>query len=178
MKKKLILAIILIAFFIAAVGIQIYTDRRTTAENPLEPNSEAPDFFVLDQTGLNVVSLSDYRGKPVVLGFWATWNLSSTAELPDFQAAYDQYGDQVQFMLIDVNDGKHETHKLGQAYIEKEGYTFPIYFDSELVAALAYDTTTLPATYFIDRDGKIVSGFTGPVSMEDLEAGIAQLLSD
>lgn len=68
----------------------------------------APDFIMTDADG-NEVSLSDFIGKPIVLNFWATWCSPCKSELPTFDAAYATYGEDVQFIMLNLTDGYRET---------------------------------------------------------------------
>ena len=91
----------------------------------------APDFTVYDADG-NEVHLSDFRGKPVVLNFWASWCGPCKMEMPDLEKAYQEYGDQIQFMLVDLTDGSQETVEKASAFIKEQGYTFPVFYDTAM----------------------------------------------
>ena len=84
---------------------------------------KAPDFTVLDYDG-NEVKLSDYKGKPVVLNFWATWCFYCKEEMPDFNTAYEKYPD-VEFLMLNATDGYQETIEDARSHITEKGYTFP-----------------------------------------------------
>lgn len=131
----------------------------------------APDFTVTDKDG-NTVKLSDMRGKPIVVNFWASWCPPCKAEMPDFEEMYKKYGDEVTFMMVNMTDGDRETVELAKKHVADNGFTFPVYFDTELSAAYAYYVTSLPATYFIDADGNLVTHAIGMISAETLERGI------
>ncbi|MBE6632639.1 MAG: TlpA family protein disulfide reductase [Ruminococcaceae bacterium] len=136
---------------------------------------QAKDFTVLDVEG-NKVSLNQKIGKPIVLNFWASWCPPCKAEMPDFEKAYKQYGSDVEFMMINSTDGKRETVETAKQFIESKGYSFPIYFDTEFEASFAYETYSLPTTYFIDRNGNIVTYAIGKISASALEKGISLIL--
>ena len=135
----------------------------------------ARDFTVYDKDG-NPVKLSDFLGKPVVLNFWASWCPPCKAELPDFQAEYEIWGEQVQFLFVNLTDGVNETVDTASAFIIKQGYTFPVYYDNDYSAVYAYRITSIPTTYFIDAEGYLVSRATGLISREELQQGIASIL--
>lgn len=140
------------------------------------PRDPAPDFFVYDQNE-NMVRLSDFRGKPVVLNFWASWCGPCKAEMSGFQKAYEQYGDQLHFVMLNVTDGDQETMETAKAFVKAEGYTFPVYFDSSYTASLMYGLKSLPTTYFIDAEGNVVAQATGMISASQLQEGIDMLLN-
>ena len=131
----------------------------------------APDFTVIDKDG-NTIKLSDMRGKPVVINFWASWCPPCKAEMPDFEEMYKKYGDEVTFMMVNMTDGDRETVELAKKHVEDNGFTFPVYFDTEMSAAYAYYVTSLPATYFIDAEGNLITHAIGMINAATLERGI------
>lgn len=130
----------------------------------------APDFTVLDQDG-NQVRLSDYFGKPIVLNFWASWCYYCTLEMPDFNEAYHNNPD-VQFLMVNVTDGRNETLDSAKQFISSKGYDFPVFYDTTLEAASAYGASGLPMTIFIDKDGNLVTYAPGMLTAENLAMGI------
>jgi thiol-disulfide isomerase/thioredoxin len=135
----------------------------------------APDFTVLDALG-NEVSLSSLKGKPVVLNFWATWCGYCVDEMPEFESAFREYGNEAAFMMVNLTEGSRETLESASGYISANGYTFPVYYDTKGSAAYAYGIRSIPLTYFIDSEGTIVSGGPGAISEKALREGIASLL--
>lgn len=131
----------------------------------------APDFTVYDASG-KAVKLSDFRGKPVVLNFWASWCRYCKEEMPEFNAAYKKYQNSVQFLFVDWTDGGQETQSEGAAFLKSAGYSFPAFYDLKEDAVGAYGLTGIPATYYIDRQGRLVGGGIGITTKENLEQGI------
>lgn len=143
-----------------------------------EPTAEtAPDFTVQDASD-GEYSLSDFRGTPVVLNFWASYCSPCLAEMPLFQSAWEEYGDQVQFIIVNLTDGYTETFANAMKVIEENGYTFPVFFDTMSQGAYAYSIYSIPKTFFIDADGVIVSQHLGMLTEATLEAGIQAILPD
>ena len=135
----------------------------------------APDFTVYDAQG-NAYKLSDFRGKPVILNFWASWCGPCKSEMPDIEAAYQTYGEQIHFLIVDLVDGYQETVESGSAYIAEQGYTFPVYYDTDMEGAMNYGVTGIPVTYFIDAEGNFVAYYQSAMSAEILQQGIDMLL--
>ncbi|MEG1994167.1 MAG: rhodanese-like domain-containing protein, partial [Oscillospiraceae bacterium] len=92
-------------------------------------------------------------------------------ELPHFNEVFEEVGDDIEFMMIDMVSGR-ETEEKGKAHIEEKGYGFPVYFDTDQDAAYEYGITSLPTTLFIDKDGYIVAGAKGMINKETLLKGI------
>lgn len=128
----------------------------------------APDFTVTDGGG-NRVSTADLSGKPVILNFWATWCPPCRSELPAFDKLYRQYGNEVSFMMIDLTDGYRETVEGVKKFISENGYTFPVYYDTEGSAAEAYNVSSIPFTVAVGRNGNIVGTHLGAMSEAALE---------
>ena len=151
------------------------TDRTATTDTTDEAIEPMPDFTVLDRDG-NPVKLSDLRGKPVILNFWASWCGPCQSEMPDFQKAYETYGDDVHFMIVNVTDGSRETVETARAYVDGQGYTFPIYFDTTLEAAILYGASAIPLSVFMDAEGRCVAHASGALSAATLQKGIGMIL--
>lgn len=137
----------------------------------------APGFTVYTLAG-EPVELSDFLGKPVVVNFWASRCGPCLAEMPDFQAAYEQYGDRVHFLMINRIGLGWDTVEAGSAFIAESGYTFPVYYDAEQSAAEAYGVSAVPLTCFIDSEGNWVAYWNGMLSMDLLMQGIGMILPE
>lgn len=134
----------------------------------------APDFTVEDWDG-NKVSLADFRGKPVVLNFWATWCGYCKMEMPGFEELYQEMGEDVHFVMLNVTGGR-ETEEIAKSFIEKEGYQFPVYFDKDMSASMTYGASGLPITFFIDSEGRAIAVGQGALDKESVRRGIQMAL--
>ena len=176
---KILIAVLLVC--VVAVSFRVLTGNNAvpegipaTEETTENPNA-APNFTVYDIDG-NPVMLSNFQGKPVILNFWASWCGPCKAEMPDFEEAYQVYGQDIHFVIVNLTDGRSETLESASGYVAQMGYTFPVYYDTSMEAAYAYGVRSIPMTCFIDTDGIIVGGQVGMLSGEALEENITALL--
>ena len=150
----------------------------TPADTTPEQNpNQALDFTVQDWEG-NMVKLSDFFGKPIVLNFWASWCPPCKAELPDFDDACKKYDGEVVFLMVNMTDNQMETVEVAKDFIKTYGYDFPVYFDVDYQAAMVYGVRSIPQTYFINAEGEAVATATGMISAAQLEQGIGMIYSE
>ena len=140
------------------------SDVGDTAQSDVFP---AMDFTVYD-IDRNPVKLSDFFGKPILINFWATWCPPCKSELPDFDRVYDDYGEDVVFMMVNMTDGSRDTVESASAFTADNGYSFPVYYDCDLDAAYTYGASSIPMTVLIGADGNIVGGQVGVLTEEQL----------
>lgn len=145
---------------------------QTVEEETKPPRTEpkAMDFEVYDING-NKVKLSDHFGKPIVLNFWASWCGPCQMEMPDFNQKYLEHGDEVQFFMVNMTTGR-ETLSSAKSFISSNGYSLPVFFDTDSDAADTYAVYSLPTTYFIDAEGYLIAKATGAIDGETLQQGI------
>lgn len=139
------------------------------------PKVEAPDFTVVDADGTEV-KLSDHIGKPIVLNFWASWCSPCKSEMPEFNKAWEELEGEVQFLMVNMTDGARETVESAREYVEGEGFSFPVLFDTQSEAAIAYSAYSLPTTYFIDAEGYVVARAVGAIDGDTLQKGLDMIL--
>lgn len=180
MKNKLKILIPIIAFIIILIGATLLYNnlKNSSSALPQAPEQEvqmAPDFEITNSKG-ETVTLSDFKGKPLVINFWASWCPPCKEEMPYLQSAFDEHGEEITFLFIDLVDGSRETKEKGEEYINSQGFTFPIYFDSTGVASTNYGIRSIPTTFFINEAGEIVQTINGSMSQETLNSGLKKLL--
>ena len=189
-KIKFLIALIIFAVIMGAIAIIITSNLNEANDADVEHSKNtdeatdatdrqkelAPDFEMVDRDG-NRIKLSDMRGKPVVLNFWASWCGPCKSEMPNFEEAYKEYGGDITFMIVNLTDGKNETVDTALAFIDSQGYTFPVYFDTDSNGAAAYGVSSIPVTYFIDAQGYLVAYGRGALNSETLKSGIDMLIN-
>jgi peroxiredoxin len=135
----------------------------------------APDFTLQTVDGRSV-SLSDYKGKVVVINFWATWCPPCVREIPRLVRVADTYKDQGLVMLGINTTFQDDAAKVAR-FGRDQNISYPILLDSQGAASQKYPSHLMPTTYLIDREGKIVHTKVGEVDeaalMEQVEALLA-----
>jgi peroxiredoxin len=131
----------------------------------LVPNSDqhvgvpAGDFNLPDANG-NLVSLASYRGKIVMVNFWATWCGTCMGEMPSLEALYRDLKDRRDFALVTISVDQ-EGWSIIAPFLKAKAYDFPVLADAESRVSAAYGVTMLPTTFIVDRNGRIVWNVAG-----------------
>ncbi len=132
----------------------------------------APLIALRDDQG-RVVSLAQYRSKVVLMNLWATWCPPCREELPDLQRLYAADASRG-LVVIGVDQG--ESPERARAFAQSLGLHFPIWIDAEQSFGRAYDALGFPTTVVIDSTGKIVRGYDGALTFDQMRAAVAPLL--
>lgn len=168
---------------------------RTQAQHvALEPEAEnayvsplqgklAPDFTLNDLSGKKV-SLADFKGKAVLLNFWATWCAPCKVEIPWFLKLREQYAGQG-FEIVGVSSDdldKDDKAKLFEQkaeiakFVEQQKMTYPVLIDGDTISHPYGGVDSLPTSFFIDRQGTVVAQTVGLVPRDEIEADIRKAL--
>lgn len=129
--------------------------------------------FTLKDLSDKQVSLSDFRGRPVLVNFWATWCPPCRAEMPDliaFQAQHQAEG--LQFLAIDTNDERTPAEQ----FVRAHAMNFPVLYDSRGIVLATLGTDALPSTFLFDRSGHLVFQWTGQITAGVLEQRVVPFL--
>lgn len=137
----------------------------------------APEF-ILETLDGRELALSELRGKPVVMNFWASWCVPCRLEMPILSSAAQRYRGRVQFLGVNVLDRPAQA----KAFVRRLGVTFPSVVDEEGGVLERYRVVGLPTTVFLTRSGRILEVHAGPFVGEEgtrrLEGYIARLLRE
>lgn len=136
-----------------------------TPESLVDIGQVAPNFTLKNLNG-EEVSLEDYRGKNVIVNFWASWCPPCRQEMPDFQDFYEDYKDD-DFTILAVN--VQESKATASKFIEENGYSFPVLLDSTGEIAITYMVSGIPTSYILDKEGVIRYMRVGPLSYPEME---------
>lgn len=132
---------------------------------------KAIDFKLKDLNDKEV-SLNDFKGKKVLLNFWATWCPPCRAEMPDIEKLYQENKDS-DLVVLAVNLG--EDKQTVKSFIDKNKYNFTILLDSNEDIATKYNIVSIPTSFFIDKEGNIVSKKVGAMTIEEMKSYINSL---
>jgi thiol-disulfide isomerase/thioredoxin len=131
----------------------------------------ALNFKLKDLNGKDV-SLSDFKGKKVLLNFWASWCRPCISEMPDIQKLYNETKDS-DLVILAVNLG--EDKATVKSFTDINKYNFTVLLDLEEIAGRQYTISAIPTTFFIDKEGNIVSTVKGAITLEKMKMYISKL---
>jgi len=152
-----------------------------TDSSPEErPEIPALDFELTDQFGVTH-KLEDYKGKTIFLNFWGTWCPPCRAELPDIQKLYEEYDSEGDDALVVLGVaaplmGQEVSEEEIKAFLEENGYTYPVLMDTQWELFEGYGIYSFPTTFMIDRDGNVFGYVSGQLSYEIMEDIVRQTM--
>jgi cytochrome c biogenesis protein CcmG, thiol:disulfide interchange protein DsbE len=142
--------------------------------SPTTVGSMAPDFSLTDLDG-RPLRLSDHRGSPVIVNFWASWCGPCVEEFPLLREVAEEHADDGLVVLGIVYQDRSEA---ARAFMERNGGTWRAAMDPGDRVASAYNIFAPPETYFIGRDGRIVARHIGQFTARSLEDKVAAILDE
>lgn len=184
MKRTLGLLLVGVLITMLVVGVVQKNVEEKQAIDRLNPGSDveflptdeglakgetAPDFELTTLDG-EAVKLSEYKGKKVILNFWATWCPPCRAEMPDMQKYYEQQaqGENVEILAVNLTTEDKGIDKI-TAFVEEFSLTFPIPMDTEGEIGDLYQAASIPTSYMIDTEGRVQNKIVGPMNEEMME---------
>jgi peroxiredoxin len=184
-KNLLSVAIIILA--VAIIVVNIWNPLNKEAKEPtveeeniaaddipgvdlseVQEGNPAPDFELTTLAG-ETVKLSDYKGKKVILNFWATWCPPCKAEMPHMQNFYEKNKDNgIEILAVNLtNMDKGQTQI--ENFVKDYGLTFDIPLDVEGIIGMQYQAFSIPTSYVIDTNGVISKKIIGPMDESMME---------
>jgi peroxiredoxin len=165
---------------VMAVGLALAASTASCAQNSSEMvrktamlHKDAPEFVLKDLAGRKI-DLKQYRGKVVLLNFWATWCASCRVELPKFDAWQKKYsGDGLQVLAVSMDDAVPPVRKA----VQRLHLDFPVVMGDAQLGESYGGVLGLPVTFLIDRDGRIAGKEEGAVDLTALESKVRHLLT-
>lgn len=166
MYKKVFAAVALFAMLtVAIVQAMEKEEKAIQTENysGLQAGVKAPDFEIKTLTG-ETVKLSQFKGKKVMLNFWATWCPPCKEEIPEMEQFYRENKDDIVILAVNV-DPQYDV----QRFANEMGMTIPILLDEDDSVNKRYQILTIPTTYFIDAKGIIRNKFLGVMTIDKMK---------
>lgn len=137
----------------------------------------APNFSLQDLQG-ETITLSELRGRPVLINLWATWCPPCRAEMPDMQIVYEAYRERG-LVILAINATYQDSASAAASFVDEYGLTFPILMDTSGETSRKYQMRALPTSFFVDGEGiirDVVVG--GPMSPALLRVRVEELLGE
>jgi peroxiredoxin len=170
-KRRLVVRTIILLILGAAVAYSLYENLTKDTKLKVAVGDKAPDFALVDMQG-NKHRLSDYRGQGVFLNFWGTWCPPCKKEMPYINNQYEQFKDKgVQVLSVDIQEPELAVNQ----YAERLGLNFPIMIDTEKEVMNVYGVDLLPATFLVDKNGKVVKYYTGELTENKIKKFMEQI---
>ncbi|MFO7317023.1 MAG: redoxin domain-containing protein [Bacilli bacterium] len=189
--KKALGAIVIIALVAIAAGMFIHDKLEENKKNALDDDTPgyevgkgspqsvglgkpAPDFTLNTLDG-NPLTLSDLKGKKVILNFWATWCPPCKDEMPHFQEYYEKYAEEDNVEIVAVNYTLNDKMASVENFVKSYDLTFPVLLMEEEDVRETYKVYTLPSTFFINSKGVIEKQVLGPLDLDTLRNYVTAL---
>jgi peroxiredoxin len=156
MKKQWIIVGVIVTVLTAAAVVGVLLSPEIF---PIEVGSSAPDFRATDLADNSPKTLADYRGQVVLLNVWATWCQPCRVEMPGMQRLYEQLGPEgLKIAAVSIDEAGPDVVK---EFVREHGLTFDILHDPSRAVERIYQTTGVPESFVLNRDGKIVKKVIG-----------------
>jgi cytochrome c biogenesis protein CcmG, thiol:disulfide interchange protein DsbE len=156
----------------AALLVAVYLYRGVMSRKASSSNQRAPAVTLIDLGG-NAFNLSSYKGKVLLINFWAAWCAPCRGEIPQFTALQDKYGSQgFQTVGISLDDAESTLRD----FCRESKVNYPIVMGNQKIAEAFGGVLGLPTTFLIGRDGRIHAKHEGETDFRKLEQEIKDLL--
>jgi len=134
-----------------------------------------PEFTVVNNEG-EEVSISDYKGKKVIINFWASWCPPCVEEMPEFQILHNELDPEETVLLaINLTDGQRETKTLANNFLAENNLDMNVLYDTQGNAFYEFNVTSIPQTFFLDEDGTVQYSILGMTNKTVLDAVLERM---
>ena len=171
-NKKGILKGIILTILLVAVGYAIYSQVVANDKEGASSNEKVAPGFVLNDLKGKKYDLADYRGKGVLINFWATYCPPCEKEMPYLESAYQDYKDQgVEILAVNAE----EPSLIVNQFAAKQKLSFPILLDRDGEVLDKYHVQNLPITFLVNKDGVIEDQVFGEMTEDDIRGYLKQI---
>ncbi|MEM8856974.1 MAG: TlpA disulfide reductase family protein [Chloroflexota bacterium] len=168
-------------------GGRLFDDADNTSEGltpfdvagAVQAGQAAPDFTLITAEG-EQITLSELRGRPVIINFWATWCAPCRFEMPELQETFEDYaGNDLELLAINREEDKAQIDQFFVELSADEGieFTFPALLDSQAKVAESYGVFNMPTTFFVDAEGTVSAVHFGPLVRSQIDEYLADALA-
>jgi len=167
-NTQLLLTILFVSIACVFLIIYLREERDSTVKTtkPLQPGIKVPNFVFPDINGKEV-SLSNHRGKVVLLNVWATWCPPCRQEMPSMQRLYEKFkGERFEILAVSIDS---EGREAVAPFMREMNLTFPALLDPRETIMSLYGITGVPESFIIDKDGILVKKIIGPINWASSE---------
>ena len=147
-------------------------EEKPSVQEELAVGKPAPNFTLKDLNGKDV-SLSDYKGKIVLINFWATWCRYCDIEMPDLEKL-NKENDDIVVLAVNVRESKDIVEK----YIKDGKYTFPVALDESGDVSIKYLVSAFPTTYFVDKEGILLGAVPGMMTSAQMNEIVGNIRTE
>jgi thiol-disulfide isomerase/thioredoxin len=153
--------------------VPLFASQPSHPQGPAGLSGQAAPVFPLQDDRGRTVSLTQYRGRVVVMNLWASWCPPCRAEMPDLQRLSQTFRGRL--AIVGVNEG--ESPERARAFADALHIAFPIWIDDQQRYGRVYAALGLPTTVIVGRDGKVVRGFDGALAYPQMRAAVSDLVA-
>ena len=151
---------------------QIIKEKETPTRSIPDVDKVAALNFKLKDLNGKDVSLSDFKGKKILLNFWASWCGPCISEMPDIEKLYNETkGSDLVILTVNLGEDKSTV----KSFTDINKYSFTVLLDLDEIVGRQYSIANIPTTFFIDKEGNVVSFVKGSITLEKMKTYISKL---
>jgi peroxiredoxin len=162
---KILLTTLILIGLVLAFELSTHYKSETSIPNHAAVGMDVPEFTLYNDEATPIFKISDKKGKTIFIHFWATWCNDCVKEMTSIEEIYKKKATSKDFEMITII--YNDTPSKVKAFMEKNGFTVPVYWDKGGEAAKIFGLTGVPETYWIDKKGILRNKFMGPKNWAD-----------